>query len=103
MLDDPLDPAPDQFFRRRYADLLCLVKGNQDGRVDEAARIAVWPLGARTEIVVAPAPLGCFIAGEAVVLAADDLLDPGPPGGVIRQSAVHAYQRLNAVCVRPDL
>ena len=103
LLDDPLDAAPDQFFRRRDADLLGLVKGDEDGGVDKAARVAVGPLGAGAEVVVAPAPLGCFVAGQAVVLAADQLLDSGLPGSVMRQAAVHAHQRLDAVGVGPDV
>ena len=75
--DDVLEAPLDQLLRRRDADLPGLVEGDQHGGVDEAARIAVGTLGAGPEVVVAPAPLGRLVAGQAIVLAADQLLDPG--------------------------
>ena len=86
-----------------HAEALRLVEGDEHGRVDEAGRVAVGPLGAGAEVVVAPAALGRLVARQAVVLVADQRLDPGPAGLVVGQAAVHPDQGQDPVAVGPDV
>ena len=55
------------------------------------------------EVVVTPASLGRFVASQPVVLVADQRLDPGLAGLIVRQAAVHPDQGHDPVAVSPDV
>ncbi len=89
--------------RRRHADGLGLVEGDQDRRRQEAGGIGGRFLGAGAEVVIAPAAVDGFVAIEIVVLRAQQVRDLLLQRGIIRMALMHPHQRLHGVTVSPHV